>query len=70
MDAGTATPLGEPKESGMSDVPTTVKILDIPICERNLMPLPQVPEGMQDSFWASLRKVTLRTAIHVRNCIE
>jgi hypothetical protein len=45
VDAGTATPLGKPKQPGMSNVPPAVEKLNISVCDRNLMPLNQFPKG-------------------------
>ena len=44
MDAGTATSLGKPKQTGMGDVPAAVKILNISVCDRDLMLLNQFSE--------------------------
>jgi hypothetical protein len=50
VDAGTVAPLGKAKQTGMGNVPAAVEILNISVCDRNLMPLDQLPERTQDRF--------------------
>ena len=50
MDTGTATSFGEAKKPGMGNVPAAIEILNIPVCERDLMFLDQFFEGTQDGF--------------------
>jgi len=48
MDAGTSATLGEAKQPGMGNVPSSVEKLDVSICHKDLMSLDQLLESAQD----------------------
>jgi hypothetical protein len=48
VNAGTSASLGKPKQPGMGNIPAPIEILNISICDGNLMPSNQFTEGPKD----------------------